>query len=118
RGTTDYVQPGEDVERAVTVLAGKIRHPVLTDLELVGDGARLAEVYPVRLPDLFAGEELVVFGRSVARERRASRCAGAAPARRWPSRPSSCFLAAPRRIRGCPACGRRGSWATSSARSG
>lgn len=63
RGTTDYVQPGEDVERAVSVLAGKIRHPVLTDLELVGDGARLAEVYPVRLPDLFAGEELVVFGR-------------------------------------------------------
>ncbi len=63
RGSTEYVEPGEDVERAVSTLAAKVTHPVLTDLEIGGAPVRLTEVYPGRLPDLFAGEELVVFGR-------------------------------------------------------
>jgi Ca-activated chloride channel family protein len=63
RGATQYVEPGEDVEQALSVLTAKIQHPVLTDLE-IGDA-------PVELlPDLFVGEELVVFGRySAARTR-------------------------------------------------
>jgi Ca-activated chloride channel family protein len=65
RGATAYVEPQEDVERAVGTLVAKIQHPVLTDLALGGD-ARLTEVYPERLPDLFAGEELVIFGRYTA----------------------------------------------------
>ncbi len=63
RGTTEYVEPGEDVERAVGLLAAKVRHPVLTDLELGGAPVRLTEIYPVRIPDVFAGDELVLFGR-------------------------------------------------------
>lgn len=63
RGTTEYVEPGENVERPISLLAAKIRHPVLTDLEIAGAPVRLEEVYPVRLPDVFAGEDLVVFGR-------------------------------------------------------
>ncbi len=63
RGSTGYVQPDEDVERALATLAGKITHPVLTDLRLDGAPVRLTEIYPGELPDLFAGEELVVFGR-------------------------------------------------------
>jgi Ca-activated chloride channel family protein len=63
RGSTQYVQPGEDVEQAVGALAAKVQHPVLADLELGDAPVRLTEVYPSRLPDLFAGEELIVFGR-------------------------------------------------------
>ena len=63
RGSTAYVEPGEDVESALGALAAKITHPVLTDLALAGAPVRLLEVYPGALPDLFAGEELVVFGR-------------------------------------------------------
>lgn len=63
RGSTQYVQPGEDVEQALGVLSAKIRHPVLTDLDLADAPARLREIYPVTLPDLFAGEELIIFGR-------------------------------------------------------
>jgi len=63
RGDTDYVEPGENVERALSVLAAKIRHPVLTDLALSGGRIDLDEVYPVRIPDVFAGQELVLFGR-------------------------------------------------------
>ncbi len=63
RGTTQYVRPGEDVEAAVGHLSAKIRHPVLADLEIGDVPVDISDVYPVRLPDLFAGEELVVFGR-------------------------------------------------------
>lgn len=63
RGTTQYVQPNEDVEEALGRLVAKISHPVLTDLEIAEAPVRLTELYPQRLPDLFAGEELVLFGR-------------------------------------------------------
>lgn len=63
RGATQYVQPGESVEGPLSVLAAKIQHPVLTDLTIDGAPVRIDEVYPITLPDLFAGEDLVVFGR-------------------------------------------------------
>lgn len=63
RGSTDYVLPGESVERALSLLAAKIRHPVLTDLAIDGAPVRLREIYPVDLPDLFGGQELVLFAR-------------------------------------------------------
>jgi len=63
RGSTGYVEPGESVERALSLLANKIRYPVLTDLALVSSPARLMEVYPVQIPDVFAGEELIILGR-------------------------------------------------------
>jgi Ca-activated chloride channel family protein len=63
RGSTTYVQPGEDVERPLSTLAVKIRHPVLTDLVLADAPVQIQEIYPVQIPDVFAGEELVLFGR-------------------------------------------------------
>jgi Ca-activated chloride channel family protein len=63
RGTTEYIQPDGDIERAVGSLAGKVSSPVLTDLALRADGADLYDAQPGSLPDLFAGDELVVFGR-------------------------------------------------------
>lgn len=63
RGTAEYIQPGGDIERAVGALAAKIASPILTDLALAGRGLELYDVQPGSLPDLFAGEEMVVFGR-------------------------------------------------------
>ena len=63
RGSTQYVRPGEDVEQAIGLLAARIRLPVLTELALDGTPVQIQEVYPSRLPDLFAGEELVILGR-------------------------------------------------------
>lgn len=63
RGSTQYVRPGEDVEQAVSLLAAKVRHPVLTDLALDMGRINVDEIYPRELPDLFAGGELVLFGR-------------------------------------------------------
>jgi Ca-activated chloride channel family protein len=63
RGTAEYVEPGEDVELAVGNLVRKIAHPVLSDLVIDDTPVRVTDIYPVELPDLFAGDELVVFGR-------------------------------------------------------
>ena len=63
RGTTQYVKPAESVERAVGALATKIQFPVLADLRIGNAPVRIDEIYPVDLPDLFAGEELIVVGR-------------------------------------------------------
>lgn len=63
RGTTEYVRPGENIERAVGSLAAKVASPVLTDVTISGAGIELYDVQPGSLPDLFAGDEMVVFGR-------------------------------------------------------
>jgi Ca-activated chloride channel family protein len=47
----------------VASLASKIASPVLTDLALRADGVELYDLQPHSLPDLFGGDELVVFGR-------------------------------------------------------
>jgi Ca-activated chloride channel family protein len=64
RGTTEYVRPGQNIEQAVGALAAKVASPVLTDLGLTAStGVEVYDVQPGSLPDLFAGDEMVVFGR-------------------------------------------------------
>ena len=64
RGVTEYVRPGADLEATVGDLAAKIASPVLTDLALsAGPGLEVYDAEPEHLPDLFAGDEMVVFGR-------------------------------------------------------
>jgi Ca-activated chloride channel homolog len=64
RGTTEYIRPGENIERAVGTLAAKVASPVLTDVTIAArSGIELYDVQPGNLPDLFAGDEMVVFGR-------------------------------------------------------
>lgn len=64
RGVTQYVTPGADIEQAVGALSTKIASPVLTDVTLSADGGvELYDLQPGTLPDLFAGDEMVVFGR-------------------------------------------------------
>ena len=63
RGTATYVAPNADVEVAVGTLLGQIRNPALVNLRIVSAPVTLVDAYPAQLPDLFYGEELVVFGR-------------------------------------------------------
>jgi Ca-activated chloride channel family protein len=69
RGATEYVAPGGNIESAVGSLAAQIASPVLTDLALSGDGAEIYDLQPGSLPDLFAGDEMVVLGRYRSTER-------------------------------------------------
>jgi Ca-activated chloride channel family protein len=63
RGTVSYVGPGDDVEEAVSSLTRKISFPALSDLRIVRAPAQLEDHYPNPLPDLFYGEDLILFGR-------------------------------------------------------
>jgi Ca-activated chloride channel family protein len=64
RALSSYVRPAEDIENKVSSLYGKMSNPVLTNLKLTTtNDVRLSEVYPVDLPDLFHGGQLIVMGR-------------------------------------------------------
>jgi Ca-activated chloride channel family protein len=64
RAASQYVLPGEDLELKLANFYGKIASPVLSDLKLAVEGdVRLSKTHPAPLPDLFKGEQLVVFGR-------------------------------------------------------
>ncbi len=63
RGSSDYVLPEEDIEAKVGALYRKIAFPVLAEPKLDWGGAKVYDVYPRRLPDLFRGTQAVVFGR-------------------------------------------------------
>lgn len=62
-GATSYVRPDEDIERALSAFFDKVSLPVLTDLRLDFGEARVEETYPDPLPDLFAGEQIILVGR-------------------------------------------------------
>ena len=63
RGTTTYVRPGQAVDEAVSGFYARVGAPVLTDIAVDYGGVRVDQVYPVELPDLFAGSQLVIAGR-------------------------------------------------------
>ncbi len=63
RGSATYVAPNANMEVAVGGLLGRIRHPALANLRIVSAPVTLVDQQPAQLPDLFYGEELVVFGR-------------------------------------------------------
>ncbi len=64
RGASQYVLPQEDIEMSVSGFYAKISQPVLAGPQLAGSGpARMSQMHPVELPDLFKGEQMIVFGR-------------------------------------------------------
>jgi Ca-activated chloride channel family protein len=63
-GRSTYVLPEERIDEAVSAFYQGISLPVLTNVDLEFEGDTVTdEIYPFPLPDLFAGEQLVVVGR-------------------------------------------------------
>jgi Ca-activated chloride channel family protein len=64
RAASQYVLPSEDLEIKVSNFYTKINDPVLSNLKLSFSGkVRFSKMHPSALPDLFKGDQLVVFGR-------------------------------------------------------
>lgn len=68
RALTTYVAPDEDVEVKVARTFARLGQPMLAGPDLAvarsgNEGDRLRDVLPRRLPDLFAGDQLVVLGQ-------------------------------------------------------
>lgn len=62
-GTRNYVEPHENIEVAVSSLFNKMNDPVLVDVALNFGDIIAKELAPSKLPDLFRGEQLTLFGR-------------------------------------------------------
>ena len=63
RGTAQFVRPEGSVERAVSLVASRLSTPVLTDVRVTAQGVTLSKWSPPAPPDLFAGQDLVLFAR-------------------------------------------------------
>lgn len=63
RGTFTYIGRLNEVQEKMTALFTKLETPVLTGIELHWPDGVQAEVYPQRIPDLYAGEPVVVAAR-------------------------------------------------------
>ena len=62
-GDVTYVSPGKEIQEVLAAFYDKISHPVLTDLKLDFGDIAVFEMVPTRLPDLFKGGQLILFGR-------------------------------------------------------
>jgi Ca-activated chloride channel family protein len=63
RGSFSHIAEEGEIVDQMGRLLDQIESPVLTDLSLEWEGVQVEDVYPARLPDLFLGRPLVVFGR-------------------------------------------------------
>ncbi|MCS6880413.1 MAG: VIT domain-containing protein [Oscillochloridaceae bacterium] len=63
RGVTEYILPGEAIELAVERFQRRAALPLLRDLHIEWGGAHVSEVLPTPLPDLYAGQPLIVMAR-------------------------------------------------------
>ncbi|MBW4440848.1 MAG: VIT and VWA domain-containing protein [Plectolyngbya sp. WJT66-NPBG17] len=63
RGTSQIVLPGQS-GKAVEQFFQQINNPVLTNIEVSWQGTGEApEIYPQKIPDLFANQPIVIFGK-------------------------------------------------------
>ena len=63
RGTTTYVRRFQQIDEEVSSFYAKVSTPVLSDIALDYDDIVVEQMYPSRLPDLFAGTQLIIAGR-------------------------------------------------------
>jgi Ca-activated chloride channel family protein len=68
RGSSDYLDPGQDLNTVVSGFFRKVSEPVVTGPK-VDLGTRTSDVYPVDLHDLFNGAQQVILGRFSGRVR-------------------------------------------------
>lgn len=62
-GDADYVAPDEDLETKIGNFYAKIADPVLSNVQVNLEGTKLLDPYPNRVPDLFAGTQMLILGR-------------------------------------------------------
>jgi Ca-activated chloride channel family protein len=68
RGTYTYIGSPREVGEKMGALFHKLEHPVLSDIAVSWDGNDL-EAWPARVPDLYAGEPVVLLARLGASSR-------------------------------------------------
>jgi len=62
-GLAAFISGSDNFERQARAFRRKLMHPVATDLELSFDGVQVFELEPRKLPNLFHGSPIRVYGR-------------------------------------------------------
>jgi len=63
RGEAEYVLPDEDITKKISRFFARVGSPVMTDVEVFFDGVQTRDVLPRSTPDLYRGEQIVLYGR-------------------------------------------------------
>jgi len=62
-GTSQYVEPSENLEEALSNFYQKIKSPVLTNVALKYEGVDVKDFYPHEVKDIFAGSQVLLIGK-------------------------------------------------------
>jgi Ca-activated chloride channel family protein len=76
RGVSEYVTPDENIEVQVSAFFRKVSEPVLSDTDVGFSTLSVSELYPISLPDIFRGTQLIILGRYEGRGSTAVRLTG------------------------------------------
>ena len=63
RGAVAYVDLKEEAEPVMESFFKRISHPAITDVEIDWGDAKVTDVFPRTLPDLFVGRPIIITGR-------------------------------------------------------
>jgi len=63
RGSFTYIGSTKQVAKGMTKLFEKLENPVMTDLVATWQGAKVTDMTPASLPDLYAGEPVIIAAR-------------------------------------------------------
>jgi Ca-activated chloride channel homolog len=63
RGAATYLRPDEDEAQQIARFYERVARPVLTDLTVDWGELAVRDVVPAKIPDLFAGQPVVLFGK-------------------------------------------------------
>ncbi|MBW3542010.1 MAG: VIT and VWA domain-containing protein [Planctomycetes bacterium] len=63
RGEADYILPEEKIEDKIGRFFDRVGSPLMTDLKLEFEGLEVKDLYPQKIPDVFKGEQVIVYGR-------------------------------------------------------
>jgi len=75
-GVATYLGTQDDPVTTMDSLFNRISHPALCELGIDWGGAKVTDVYPSRLPDLFVGRPVIVTGRYTGRMPESVRVSG------------------------------------------
>ena len=83
RGHAYYVGLNEDPTEAVTAIYEKINNPYLVGISIDWGDLDVHDIYPSRIPDLYAGQPLVIVGQYDGSGSETVHLAGTVAGRRW-----------------------------------
>jgi Ca-activated chloride channel family protein len=62
-GASVYVAPEESIDEKVAILFERLKNPVLSDVKIDFGGLKVHGAFPRKVPTLFKGTDLILFGR-------------------------------------------------------